>query len=641
MPSPLCYFFIIGNTGPGGFMRLRSILIRIFALVLLFLSTGVGLLPSDPATGSPKKENDEKEKKYLFREQIVVTTVMSAKELKNCSDSLQVVGRRHLQFLPAANALSALGAFPGLFVQRSGDFGRSDLDIRGIGQNGRRIAVLVNGRPEKMGLYGCAVTHAFPLDNVARIEVIKGPASVLYGGEAMGGAVNIITRRPEKRSESQASLFYGSFRTSQLNLLQGGKSGRLQYLFTYDKRQSDGHVRNSSYSGDALTGRLDWQLAPALELSLQGKYFGGKKHEPGTVEKPLDNFWNDYRRGALDLSLGSAKEYDEWSLRLYRNFGRHRFSDGWDSTDFTNGVLARWTTRRFRNHVLLAGGDYRDFGGSSFNQPKGEWRKSEGSFFVHDDWLPSSALVFSGGLRLHFDSLYGREICPQGGLVWHFTPTAALRFQVSKGFRSPQLNELFMFPAANVKLQPERIWNYEAGADWQLAAKWSLQASVFRMRGSNLIETRPNPNPGFRYIFLNTGSFDFTGIEVGLQANPVDLLEIELSHAYLHCGAFSRGRPGHKWDGLIRLQSRFFSMQLQGQQINNYFAADHAQSPLPSYFLLNSRLIGKFIRHVEVIIDINNILDQDYVIFGEFPGMAAGTFAMPGRNISIGLRWQK
>jgi iron complex outermembrane receptor protein len=436
-------------------------------------------------------------------------------------------------------------------------------------------------------------------------------------------------------------LAYGSFRTSQLNLRQGGKTGRLGYLVTYDRRQSDGHLENADYRGDALTARFDWELTQALELTLQGKYFSGDKHEPGTVEMPLADAWNDYRRGALDLSLTGRGERDEWSLRLYRNFGRHRFSDGWDSTDFTNGALARWTTRRLKNHALLAGGDYRYFGGQSRNFPKGEWHKGEGSLFIHDDWLPAASLVVSAGARLQFDSLYGSELCPQAGLVWHAAPLLSVRLQASKGFRSPQINELYMFPPANPGLEPERTWNREIGLDWRLAPRWALQVSAFAMRGSNLIETRPNPGPGNKFIFLNTGRFAFKGVEVGLRANPIAPLDLELSHAFLDPGVHTSGRPGHKWDGIVRFRSRRVDFQLQGQQVNTYFAGENSQKPIPSYLLLNSRLIGKFVRNLDVIVDLNNVLNEEYVIYGEFPGIAAGTFAMPGRNVSVGLRWTR
>jgi len=136
-----------------------------------------------------KDDQKKKDKKSIFHphEEIVVTATMTPKAVKDCSASVSVISADDLKALPASNALSLLNNLPGIFISRTGDFGRADVNIRGIGQRGRRIAILVDGRPEKMGLFGCAVTHTFPLDNVERIEIVRGPSSVLYGSEALGG----------------------------------------------------------------------------------------------------------------------------------------------------------------------------------------------------------------------------------------------------------------------------------------------------------------------------------------------------------------------------------------------------------------------------------------------------------------------
>jgi len=112
----------------------------------------------------------------------------------------------------------------------------------------------VDGRPEKMGLFGCTVTHAFPLDNVERIEIVRGPSSVLYGSEALGGVVNILTHMPKEKFETDFEATYGSFNTQQYNLKHGGNFNRLSYFLTVDRRSSNGHRENSEYQGNAVTG---------------------------------------------------------------------------------------------------------------------------------------------------------------------------------------------------------------------------------------------------------------------------------------------------------------------------------------------------------------------------------------------------
>ncbi len=435
-------------------------------------------------------------------------------------------------------------------------------------------------------------------------------------------------------------LAYGSFRTSQLDLQLGGQSGNFGYFATFDNQSSDGHVANSAYHGDSFTGRFDYTPARGLDVCLQGKYFAGRKNEPGPLEAPLAGYWNDYKRGAIDLSLNQTGETDDWTLRLYRNFGHHVFSDGWDSDDFTNGLMARVTTRRLPNMVATAGLDYRYFGGSSAGWPQGDWHKSESALYLHADWLPKAALVIEGGMRLQFDSLYGQEACPQAGVVWHITPTLNWRAQVSKGFRSPQLSELYMFPPANAALLPERTWNYESGLEANILRNWSIDATIFKMIGSNLITTIPNPGQGFPFILSNTGTFDFWGLELGLKGRPLETVHVALSHAFLNAGGLTKGRPGHKWDGSLDLDLGSIHSHLQGQWVTDYFAADHSLSHLPNYFILSARVTLRVWRQLNVNLDLGNVFNALYLTYAEFPGIASGTYTMPGRHMTLGLNWQ-
>ncbi|MBS3818861.1 TonB-dependent receptor [bacterium] len=607
-------------------------------LILLFLSVFLCL----PHFADETKDSDEqkKEKKSVIHphEEVVVTATMTRRMVKDCSASVSVVNADDIQAIPASNALNLLENFPGIYVRRTGYFGRADIDIRGIGQRGRRIAVLVDGRPEKMGLFGCTVTHTFPLDNVERIEVVRGASSVLYGSEALGGVVNIMTHMPEEKFETDFTASYGSFDTRQFNFRHGGNLGKLSYFFTLDRRSSNGHRENAGYEGNALTGKVEYQWTEKMNMSLQMKYFDGRKYEAGPLDHPLTDFWNDYERGAVDFSFQRQGEKDEVLLKLYRNFGHHQFSDGWHSRDYVDGGVVRYTSRRIANNELTLGADFRLLGGKSYNFPRGSWEKNEQAVFFRDQYVLWEKWILSGGVRLHRDSLYGLEVAPHWGLVYQLNDSTSLRGTINKGFRSPQLNEIFMFPAANKNLEPERVWNFEVGFSEQLAPWLNLDGAYYYMKGSNLIEMSQNPSPPPFYQFMNTGEFVFQGGEFSLQAKIAPNISGLLFYTYLDPGNKTKGRPGHKLDFSFRLREKSFYASLQAQYVTDYYAGDFATRALPSYFRLNSRLSYKLSSHLEVFLEMNNLFNQKYNIYVSIPGVASGVYPMPQRNLNLGIK---
>lgn len=615
--------------------RLKSNFLPVIVLFGMFLAF-------TPVIWGNNSEDEEKAEYYFVKknESIVVTAALSPQALKDCSSSMSVVGKREIETIFSTSALGILGNFPGIFVTRSGDFGRADVDIRGLGQNCRRIAVLVDGKPEKMGLYGCAVSHAFPLDNVERVEVVKGAASVLYGGEALGGAVNIITRMPQKPFELDVFASYGSYNTGHFNLKTGGKTGAFTFFASADKIKSDGHIENSRYSGYSLTGKGEYAFSSNTHITFQGKYFDGEKDEPGTVNNPVTGYWNDYKRGSADVTFSHNWEDNSVNVKLFRNFGKHRFSDGWDSRDYTDGIMASFTYKGITRNEMILGGDFRHFGGKSFGYPVGKWDKEEGAVFVQDTYRVGSRMIVLGGLRLQLDSLYGSEWCPRWGVVYHVSGTMLFRGEISKGFRSPQLNELYMFPPANKDLQPERVWNYELGVEKDFSPNFHIKGSVFHMKGSNLIETVANPAGFPKFIFANTGSFSFYGMELEMDAFFLRYFSGNVSWSYLHSGDYTKGRPGQKYDLSLIFNRKQLMVALQGQYVTDYFESNFSVGRIPSYFIMNARVSMGILNDVDLILDLQNITNKYYCIYGEFPGLTAGLYRMPGRNIQIGVRYR-
>jgi len=606
---------------------------KIFLIILMFCLIGSLVFAKE-------KKKKEKDKVYEIKkgEEIVVTATMTPKALKDCTKTVNIITQEDIKSMFAVNALGILNNLPGTFVNRSGVFGRADVSIRGLGQNLRRVAVLINGKPEKMGLFGCGVSHSFPLDNIERVEVIKGPASVLYGGEALGGAVNLITRKPDEKNETELTTFYGAYNTQQYNVKQGGKFNKFDYFLTFDRRESDGFVENSGYTGYSFTGNIGYKISKDTELRFQSKYFDGKKYEPGPISSPVQDFWNDYKRGSIDLSFNKKWKNDEFFLRVYKNFGDHNFSDGWDSEDYTNGAMLRYTLRSKKGNELSFGGDIKDIGGKSFGWPKGEWDKREGALFIQNEHIFDTKWILSTGLRVHFDSIYGEEISPHAGLVYHLNNNTLFRGNISKGFRSPQLNELYIFPPANPELEPEIVWNYELGFRQKINNSIRLSGSLFHMEGSNLIRIAPSQTIPGKFIFTNTGDFSFNGGEIILRSYINKYLFGNISYSYIDFGKYTKGRPGQKVDFSLKTNLKKVYISLNGQYVTDYFAADNKNEKIPSYFTLKSRLILKFIKNLDFIVDINNIFNEKYNIYGEFPGLPTGLYPMPGRNVHFGIK---
>ncbi|MFH1761599.1 MAG: TonB-dependent receptor plug domain-containing protein, partial [bacterium] len=225
---------------------------------------------------------------------MIVTATRSQKAVRDISASVNIVTQEDIEASNAHSCTDVLNTLPGVFINKTGAYGRADVDIRGLGDRGRNIMVLVDGRPVKMGIFGCTITHSLPLDNIERVEVVRGPASVLYGSDAMGGVLNIITRKAEKNIQADMTAAYGTDNSQQYRLQTGGNVKNINYFITGDLQKSDGHVANSAYNGKDMTCRVGYKYSDNYEVTLTGKYFDGRKEEPALAGAAVPSeAWSD------------------------------------------------------------------------------------------------------------------------------------------------------------------------------------------------------------------------------------------------------------------------------------------------------------------------------------------------------------
>lgn len=596
---------------------------RMFCLSILFVALARG-------EGEGKKPFD--------LDEIIVTGTPVEKEVKESPLSVTVIDREEIEESKAKTLFDVLAFVPGIFVHRTGDFGRTDPEIRGIGDRGRKIAILIDGVPVKMSLYGCSVTHALPLANVERIEVIRGPNSVLYGSDAVGGVINIITRRmADDGFRTGMEFSAGTHNTFQTLFSHGGKKGRLDYFLTSDKIWSDGHRKDSEYLSSDYTVKLGYALDDNRSVTFFGKYFRGKQHDPGPLGgPPQPDIPDDYERSMEYLSLSERRDGHDFSVTLSHNYGHHRLKDGWRSRDNIYGAGLSYTTFAFENNEMTLGADFRFFEGTQLSGVPDSWERHEYGAYLWNKHRRDRLSVILGG-RYQHDSVAGGVFCPQAGIIYDFSEKGRLRGQVSKAFRFPAINDLFMFPPSNKGLKPEQVWNYEAGLDAAISDWLSGSFSVFIMEGRDLIETVANPGPPPPVVFQNAGDFLFKGMEAGLEAEW-EKSKVSLYYTYLDPGEYTRGRPGNKIDLIHRCKWSGFTLRNNIQHVSCYYAGNNKTNKIDNFLVVNSRLSYDINKNFEVFIGADNIFDEDYLVYSDLPGSAAGIYPMAGRTFTAGIK---
>jgi outer membrane cobalamin receptor len=530
---------------------------------------------------------------------------------------------------------------PGTFVTERGVLGygvstgaAGTIMIRGAGGGpNTQVLVLTDGRPQMMGLMGHPLPDTYVSSGVERVEVIRGPASLLHGTNAMGGVVNIIYEKPNVPGQSlDAGASYGSFGTQKYEL--GGSYGLNGGGITAQGShyQTDGHRPYSSFKSNSGSVRGNSSLSEQYSMNADLSVTGFRTYDPGPAASPRVNNWADITRGSSGIAIENHREQVQGALKAFFNWGRHDLYDGFHSTDNNLGFLFYQALRLLPENVTTFGVDFKRYGGVAENRKTGysygEHFISEYSAYLLVQQRLLEALNASAGIRFNRHSLYGWETVPQIGVAFQAAAATTIKVSLSKGFRSPTIRELYLFPAPTPTLLPERMWNYEVGFLQGFGEIASMELTAFLAEGSNIILTS-----GFypNLKLSNSGRFTHRGIELSGRFTPRTDLDFSLSYGFLDPGDQTNANPAHKVHiaGTYTLAPVAFTLSLQ--YVGKLFGDDFGRKPLPDYALLNARVTTAVGGGLSVYMAGENLLDRPYQILSDYP--------MPGRTLFIGASW--
>jgi len=581
-------------------------------------------------------------------DEVVVTATKTAVNRNNVPLTVSVVSKEQIENSSESALLPVLTEqIPGLFVTERGitGFGVStgsagQISLRGIGGSpNTQVLILLNGNPQFMGIMGHPLSDAYIASDVEKVEVIRGPASTLYGTNAMGGVINIITKeQKEDGFKANARVMYGSYNTQKYMVNGGFKKNGFNVFASFNHDQTNGHRDSSEFTINNGYMRLGYDINKHLNINTDFSLANFDATDPGPEDSKA-GYTIDITRGMGAIAINYKFDKINGSFRFFYNFGKHNITDGFHSKDNNYGIVFYQAFTLFKGNTITVGTDYKKYGGiaENFKAMNGQgmifgdttiWEIS-GYAFIQQQLFEK--LVLNAGFRLEHNSVYGNEPVPTGGLAYHVTTTTTFKASVAKGFRSPTIRELYLWTPANANLKPERMMNYEIGVLQQLLEnKLTLELTGFKANGDNLIKTVIETNGPKNE---NTGKFSNTGIEFAGTYKPTEHIAFNANYSYISMDEPIIATPEQQLfvSGIYKWKK--FAINLSVQHIHNLYTQITPQKVKNSYSLLNSRVSYTINKFVDVFLKGENLTDKKYYINYAYP--MPGIVAFGGLDLHL------
>lgn len=482
---------------------------------------------------------------------VTVTATMTEQEARTAPASVTVVTEEELAQRNAANLLDAVRGTPGVTFQGRQVGGRKTLALRGM--EGKHTLTLIDGR--RISASDDVIGHSdyqygwLPMAAVERVEIIRGPLSALYGSEALGGVINLITKKPKDRWMASIGLSGATgldsdtaadaLRTSvyaagplgeQFNLaINAEKSYQGSTVLPEDRAQSE--IEGNRTRSLGLTA--SWQPVAGHEVEL-GVQDGLEKRDSDDINRTPTYYHNRYE---LDRTQKHASWSADWGngwrsqLRAYRSdiSIRNFRNNGVAATrpqDMRDSVVDGHASTRWGSHQITVGGEWRKEELVNAGLKNGQDEATHKALFVQDEFALGQNLMATLGLRGDHHEIFGSEVSPRAYLVWEASPTLVVKGGYGHAFKAPTLKQIspnyvgaegphsFL---GNGNIQPETSNAFELGANWQAAPQLALRATVFHTEVKQLITYRLLQKIGPRSIYQydNVDAARIQGLEAG------------------------------------------------------------------------------------------------------------------------------
>ena len=604
-----------------------------------------------PAKVSAEIINDS-----LSLQEVVVTGTRNATDVRHLPMTVTVIGRETLTEQHQPSVLpTVMQQVPGLFVTSRSMMGygvstgaAGGINLRGITGGAGQLLVLIDGHPQYNGVYGHPISDSFQTLMADRVEVLRGPASVLYGSNAMGGVLNIVTRSiREDGVKSSVNLGSGSYGTVQAEASNQVRSGKFSSTVSAQYGRTDNHRPRMGFEQYGGYLKLGYDITEHWNAYADADITHFNSSYPGAVSSPMYGADQWITRGVVSAAVENHYNRTSGALSVYSNFGRHKIDDGsadpttptqrfFRSKDALTGISWYQSAQLFEGNRLTVGMDYQHIYGNAYytskqtgevldtpNKQSGKSHRNEIAGYVDFRQDLARWLTIDAGLRLDHHSVTGTEWIPQAGIVVRLIETGEIKAMASKGFRNPTMREMYLYPPSNEELEPERIWNYELSWRHSLGA-FHYGANLYYIKGDNMIQTVNRKN-------VNTGEIENYGAELEAEYRIDSHWSVNTNHSLLHMEHPVIAAPTYKGFLGANYNCCRWTVVAGLQYISGLYTAVGDQEQKEDFCLLNASVTYNVAKGLSLWLRGENLLAQNYEINLGYP--------MPRATFMVGINW--
>ncbi len=572
-------------------------------------------------------------------DQITVTASKFKQSVATTPVAVTVVTAKEIEAKGAKNVGDALQGVPGVNVTKAGGLG----GVQKVYINGTdKVVYMVDGKrinlPQGIasGAAGFDVGTLIALENIERIEVVNGGGSALYGADAVGGVINIITKKGSGKVSTSIDTEFGNNNLRTYRIINSGSENGWSWFLSGNKEKTDGQRQNDYFDGKSFSGRVDKELSKTENITFNFDYVGSSKGLPGSLTYPSATDFGNLLRQNWGITYKKKNNNYESIVRYYDNNQTYEGFEYYEEFNHSNKVRALEIDTNIKlddKNILSWGTQWLKEKVKSTLESNTERERTVKAVYVQNEYRWNKKWAMTAGLRFDDNSQYGTNWLPKVAFSYQADDSTNYFINWGKVFRAPSFDDLYTNyygMNGNPNLRPEKGWMAQAGVKKKINSNNEVVLSIFQQKLDDAIKWIEIDPDTYQWGVENIDKLKATGVNLTYSTRWNDNFSTNISYTYTDShkqDGSSIGQPFNSFSVGVNYQNGKYSHSLYSYYTDN---AGTSPNQVPSYVIWNTNINYQLDKDTALYLNGINLFNKKYQPVAGYPGQE--------RTISFGLK---